>query len=91
MSRSARAFAPRLARRGLGRRRRGRPADRAGEATLRAALRRWRRPPAAGPAGRGWLPPWWPALTAGQVQVLVGAAVTLAIALWEHLRGRWER
>ena len=74
-----------------------------GEAALRAALRRWRRashgaggrPTAGGPAAgeptAGGRPAWWPRLTPGQVQALVGAAITLAIALWEHLRGRLER
>jgi hypothetical protein len=44
-----------------------------------------RQPAAGGP------PAWWPRLTPGQVQALVGAAITLAIALWEHLPGRLER
>jgi hypothetical protein len=31
---------------------------------------------------------WWPRLTASQVQALAGAAVTLAIVLWEQIRQR---
>jgi hypothetical protein len=85
--------APRRTWRGLSRRRPTRPLDRGGEAALRAALRRWRRPPAGSnrPGRGGWPPAWWPALTPAQVQALVGAGVTLAVALWEHFRGRWER
>ena len=45
----------------------------------------------AGSGATGGPPAWWPRLTPSQVQTLVGAAITLAIALWEHLRGRVER
>jgi hypothetical protein len=64
-----------------------------GEAALRAALRRWRRAPRgeSRQQATGGPPAWWPRLTPSQVQTLVGAAITLAIALWEHLRGRVER
>jgi hypothetical protein len=60
-----------------------------GEPALRAALRRWRRPsrPPAGDGGRRWRP----RLTPEQTRALVGAALTLAAALGEYLRGRWER
>jgi len=87
MGENKRLPAPRSTRRGLSRRRPMPLRSRGGEAALRAALRRWRRPPGRG----GWPPAWWPVLTPGQVQALVGAGVTLAIALWEHFRGRWER
>jgi hypothetical protein len=73
-----------------GRAPRPRAARQDGEAALRAALRRWRgarndRAPRGGPTA------WWPRLTPGQSQALLGAAITLALALWEYLRGRLER
>jgi hypothetical protein len=33
-------------------------------------------------------PRWWPRLTPGQVQALLGAGVTLALVLWEQVRER---
>ena len=56
---------------------------RSGEAALRAALRRWRRPLGRGRTGR-----WWPQLTPSQVQALLGAGITLGLLLWEQLRQR---
>lgn len=68
-----------------------------GETRLRAALRRWGRAlggerARARPSGRRLArhgPVWWPRLNAAQVQGLLGAAVTLALALWEQVRQRW--
>ena len=31
---------------------------------------------------------WWPRLTAPQVQALLGAAITLALLLWDQVRQR---
>jgi hypothetical protein len=67
-----------------------------GQQALWAALRRWhlrqRTTPGAAPEAPV-APPirsrrWWPRLTAPQVQALLGAAITLALLLWDQLRQR---
>ena len=39
-------------------------------------------------AGRAGTGRWWPRLTPPQVQTLLGAAITLALLLWDQLRQR---
>jgi len=54
-----------------------------GERRLRRALRRLRR--------REGRERWWPKLTPAQVRALLGLAATLALVVWEQLRGRPAR
>jgi len=68
-----------------------------GQAALWAALRRWRlgrtTPPATAPATPAPPAPasrWWPRLTPPQVQALLGAAITLALVLWDQVRQRLQ-
>ncbi|HEY7061900.1 MAG TPA: hypothetical protein VII06_10490 [Chloroflexota bacterium] len=82
------------------RKRRATRAQGPGERALWAALRRWqvRRPTMSDAAPQTPpVPPapdsrrWWPRLTASQVQALLGAALTLALLLWDHLRQRLQQ
>ena len=79
------------------RKRRAPRAQGPGERALWAALRRWqvRRQtmPDVAPGTPPELPTprrWWPQLTASQVQALLGAALTLALLLWDQLRQRLQ-
>jgi hypothetical protein len=74
-------------------------ARRPGQDALWAALRRWQ-PRRAAPPGEAPdipVPPtpssrrWWPRLTPPQVQALLGAAITLALVLWDQVRQRFQQ
>lgn len=82
------------------RKRRATPAQGPGQRALWAALRRWQvrrpTPPDAAPATPPVSPApasrrWWPRLTASQVQALLGAALTLALLLWDQVRQRLQQ